>query len=197
MRRLDHAGIAADQSGQQLPGRNRHGEVPGRDHAADAERLTDRHREFIGQLRRSGRSEETTAFAGHVVGGIDGFLHVAAGFFDDLAHFAGHVAGEFFFALEQDFGGAIKQLGAAGSRDQTPLQEGTFGSVDGGVNVCLAGLLEDGYDLAGVGGIAVLKRLTGNGFDPLSVNEVLENAGADVLAEHGGAGQSIGSHKAS
>ena len=61
------------------------------------------HGEFVGQLRRGGLAEEAAAFAGHVEGGVDGFLHVAAGFGEDFAHFAGHVVGELLFAAQEDF----------------------------------------------------------------------------------------------
>ena len=77
---LDDAGVAADERGEELPRGDGHGEVPRRDHAADADRHAQRHGEFVGQLRGGGLAEEAAAFAGHVKGSVDGFLHVAAGF---------------------------------------------------------------------------------------------------------------------
>ena len=94
-----------------------------------------RHGELVGQLRRRGRAEQAAAFAGKVVGGVDGFLRVAARFFQDLAHLARHVAGVFFLALEQHFGGAEDDLGAARGRNQAPFGEGVAGGFDGGVHV--------------------------------------------------------------
>ena len=64
-----------------------------------------RHGELAAQLGGSGLAEEAAAFAGHVVGGVDGLLHVAAGFGEDLAHLAGHLAGVLLFALGQELAG--------------------------------------------------------------------------------------------
>ena len=196
LRGLDDAGVAADDGGQQLPRRNRHGEIPGRDHAADADGLAHGHGELVGHLRGHGGAEEAAAFAGVVVGGVDGFLHVAASFGEHLAHFAGHVAGVLFFALDQNFGGAENDLGAARSGNQTPLGEGALGGVDGGVHVGLGRFLEDADHVAGVGGIAVFESLSGRGFDPLAVDEVLEDSGWAV-AESGGGSQGVGGHDCS
>ena len=80
LRGLDHAGVAADDCWQQLPRRDRHREIPRRDHAADADRLADGHGELVRHLRGHGGPEQPASFAGVVVGGVDGFLHVAAGF---------------------------------------------------------------------------------------------------------------------
>src|SRR5215813_883753 len=50
--RLDNTGIAANQSGKQLPGRNGHGEVPWADHPADPMWCADGHGKFVRQLGR-------------------------------------------------------------------------------------------------------------------------------------------------
>src|SRR5438105_3638796 len=50
-RRLDDSRIAADKRRHQFPARDRHREVPGRDHSADANWLTDRHGELVGHFR--------------------------------------------------------------------------------------------------------------------------------------------------
>ena len=195
LRRLDHAGVAADDGGQQFPRRNRHGEIPRRDHAADADGSPHRHGELVGQLGRRGRPEHAAAFAGKVVAGVDGFLRVAAGFLEDLAHLAGHVAGVFFLALEQHLGGAEDDFGAARGRHQAPFGEGAAGGFDRSVHVRFRGFLEDADHVARVGGIAVFESLSGRGFHPLAVNEVLVNLGGCSAAERGRAGQCIGCHK--
>src|SRR3954470_12335763 len=64
--RLDHASVSANQCGKELPRGNRHGEVPRSDHSANAYRLADGHRKFVGKLRGDGLTEETASFAGHV-----------------------------------------------------------------------------------------------------------------------------------
>src|ERR1017187_82936 len=160
LRGLDDAGVAADDGGQQLPGRDRHGKVPGRDHAADADGLAHGHGELVGHLGGDGGAEEAAAFAGVVVSGVDGFLHVTARLGEHLAHFAGHVAGVIFFALDENFGGAENHFGAARGGDEAPFGEGALGRVHGGVDVGLGGLLEDADHVARVGGIAVFESLS-------------------------------------
>src|ERR1035441_7770441 len=73
---------------------------------------------------------------------------------------------------------------------------GGLGGSDGRVHVSLGGFLEDADQVAGVGGIAVLERLSGRGLDPFAVNEILENLGLAVV-ERGWTGQSIGCHDVS
>src|ERR1019366_6131574 len=197
LRRLDHAGVAADDGGQQLPRRDCHGEIPGRDHAADADRLADGHGELVGQFRVHGRAEEAAAFAGVVVGGVNRFLHVAAGFFEHLAHFAGHVAGVLFFALDQDLGGAEDHLGAAGRGHQTPFGKRALGRIHGCVYVGLIGALEDGDDFASIRGVAVFESPSAGGFDPFAVNEILENLVFGRAAIDYWTGQGIGRHRTS
>ena len=188
LRRLDHAGVAADDGGKQLPRRNRHGEIPRRNHAADADGSPHRHGELVGQLRWRGRPEHAAAFAGKVVRGVDGFLGVAASLLENLAHLASHVAGVFFLALEQHLGGAKDDFGAAWRRHQAPLGECAAGGFHRGVHVCFCGFLEDADHVARVGGIAVFKSLAGRGFHPLAVDEVLVNLGGSA-AERGRAGR--------
>ena len=182
--------------GQQLPGGNRHGKIPRRDHAADADRLAHGHGEFVGQLRRNCRAEHTAAFASVVVGGVDGLLHVAASFVQHFAHFAGHLAGIVFFAFDENFGGAKNDFGAARRGHESPLREGALGSVDGSVNIRFGRFLKDADHVARIGGIAIFERLAGRGFDPLAVDEILEDFGRN-LAKRGRRCQSVGCHNCS
>src|SRR6202035_5203188 len=154
------------------------------------------HGEFVGQLRRHGGAEEAAAFAGVVVGGVDGFLHVAASFFEHLAHFAGHLAGVLFFASNENFGGAENHFGAARGGHEAPLGEGALGGIDGGVYVGLGGFLEDANHVARVGGVAVFESLSGGRVDPLAVDEVLEDFGWSV-AECCGGSEGVGCHECS
>ncbi len=73
------------------------GKFHGRDEADHAHRHAHAHGEFVLQFRRRGYAEEPAALAGYVEGFVDGLLHVAAGFGQDFAHLAGHVARVFFF----------------------------------------------------------------------------------------------------
>ena len=52
-----------------------------------------------------------------------------------------------------------------------------LGSFDGGVHIGFAGFLEDTYEIAPIGWIHVLKSLSSRGFDPLAIDEILENSG--------------------
>ena len=187
LRRFDDAGVAGDERREELPRWNCHGEVPGRDHGADADGLADRHGEFVGQLRRNGVAEHASTFTSHEVSSVDGFLCVATRFFQDLAHLASHVARVVFLALFENLRGAVKHFGAAWRRNETPLGKGAGGGVDGGVDVVLRGALEDADDFAGVGGIEVLEGLSRAGRDPFTIDEVFINAGSsdtDGLSSH-------------
>ncbi len=187
LRGLDDAGVAGDERGEELPRRDGHGEVPWRDHGADADGLAHGHSELVGQFGGDGVAEHAAAFPGHEVSGVDGFLGVAARFFQDLAHLASHVARVVFLALFENLGGAIEHFGAARRGHETPFGEGAGGGVDGGVDVVLGGALEDADDFASVGGVEVLEGLSGAGRDPFTIDEVLINAGSsdtDGLSSH-------------
>ena len=88
---FDDDGVAADQRRNQFPRRNRHREIPRRDQPAQTDRLAHAHRKLVGHLGRCRESVKPSPFAGSVVSAVDGFLHVAAGLLQDLAHLAGHV----------------------------------------------------------------------------------------------------------
>ena len=195
LRGLDDAGVAADDRRQQLPRRNGHREIPRRDHAAHADRLPHGHGKLVGQLRRHGRTEQTAAFAGVVVGGVNRFLHIAACFFQDLAHLASHVTSVIFLTLDQDLGGAEYHLRAAGRRHQPPLGEGALGGIHGGIHIGLVRALENCDDFARIGRIAVFKRVAADGLDPLAINKILANPRFGRAAQYCRAGQGIGRHK--
>ena len=59
----------------------------------------------------------SAAFPGGVVGEVDGFLHVAAGFADDLAHFAGHVLRQDSLLLQEQFGDLEQRFPRAWERE--------------------------------------------------------------------------------
>ncbi len=102
----------------------------------------------------------------------------------------------FFFALDEDFGGAKDDLGAARGRDEAPLGEGALGSVHGSVYIGLGGFLKDADYFARVGGIAVFEGFSGRGVDPLAVNEVLEYFGLRAAESRGGS-EGVGGHDCS
>ena len=125
---LDDAGVAGDERGKELPAGDGHGEVPRRDEADDAYGHADGHGELVLQLGGRGLAEEAAAFTGDVKGLVDGFLHVAAGLGEHLAHFAGHVVGILLFALLEQDAGAEENFGALGRGDEAPGGEGLLRS---------------------------------------------------------------------
>ena len=182
---LDDAGVAADECGEELPRGDGHGEVPGGDHAADADRHADGHGELGFQFRWGGLAEEAAAFAGHVVGGVDGLLHVATGFGEDLAHLAGHVAGVLLLTLGEEFSGLVEDFGALGRGRETPALPGLGGGGDGVVDVGGGGGLEFADDVVGVGGIDVEEGLAGAGGNPLTADEVFVELVGHRVLRHG------------
>ena len=117
---LNHHGIPADQSGHDLPGRNRHREIPWSNHGAHANGLAHAHGKLVRQFRRRGLAKKPPPFARHVIRHVDSFLNVAARFREDLAHLAGHVLGKLFFAQQEKFCRAKQYLRALGRRDEPP-----------------------------------------------------------------------------
>ena len=81
---------------------------------------------LLRQFRGRGFTEETPALAGHVESAVDTFLHVAAGFFEYLAHLAGFDARQLFFIFAQQLADPIEQLAALRRRHQAPTGKGLF-----------------------------------------------------------------------
>src|SRR5271166_1927420 len=177
LRGLDDGGVAGNQRGKQLPRRDRHREVPRRNHGAHAQRLADGHSELVGQLRGDGWPKQPAAFTSGVVTAVDGFLYVAPRLLDDFAHLTGHVACVVFLPCDEELRGFVEHLGTTWGRHETPLLERLTGSLDGMVYVFPGRLLEDADDLTGVGGVEVLKGAASVGFNPLAGDEVLEDLG--------------------
>ena len=80
-------------------------------------------------------AKKPAAFACNVKGLVNGLLHVAAGFHQHFAHFAGHVARKLFFFDGEHIGGAVEDFRAFGSGDEPPLGKGLFGSLNGQVYI--------------------------------------------------------------
>lgn len=62
---------------------------------------------------------QTPPFAGRVISAVDRLLNIAARFFADLPHLAGHVRGVFFFVADQDLADSKQDLCPA-RRGRTP-----------------------------------------------------------------------------
>ena len=173
--RLDHHRVSANQRRHNLPRGYGHGKIPRRNHGANAQRLARGHGIFIGQFRRSGLAEQAAAFARHVVGHVNGFLHIAASLGQDFAHLPGHVPSQVVFAVNQRLGCAIQNLGAPGRRHQTPRFECLSGGADSGVHIFGSRTREEADQFARVCGIAIFKREAARGIHPFTIDEILEN----------------------
>ncbi len=170
---LEHDGVAADERGRELPGRDRDREVPRRDRADDADRHPHRHLELVAELGRRRVAEHAPALAGHVDRHVDRFLDVAAGLGEHLAHLAAHQLGQLGLLVLEQPREAEQDLAALGRRDEPPLLERLLRGRDGAVDVLGAGARERAERLAGRRDRR-LERLAGDGVDPLAADQVLE-----------------------
>ena len=73
---------------------------------------------------------QTSSFTGRVVSAVNGFLHIAARFFQNLPHFARHVGGETILIANQNFAEAKKYFGASGSGRAAPTIKGALCRID-------------------------------------------------------------------
>ena len=176
-RRLEDHGVAADQRGKQLPGRDRQRKIPRRDQRAHADRRAHGHGELIGQFRRRGFTEQAPAFAGHIESAVDPFLHVAAGFFEHLAHFAGLDARELFFIFAQKLADTIEQFTTLWRRHQTPTGKGIFRGLDCSIHICRCRGGKQTDQIVPLRRIAVLKSPLRFRRQPLTIDKVLECVG--------------------
>ena len=85
----DH-GVAAGEGGDQVPRRDRDGEVAGRDDGRDANGDAEGKELFIRHLRGDGLAVESSPFAGEEVAGVYDLLHLAERFRVRLADLTGH-----------------------------------------------------------------------------------------------------------
>ena len=141
---------------------------------ADAERLADRHRELVAQLRRHGLAVLAAPFAGHEEGHVDRFLDVAARFVEDLPHLARHVAGERLLALGDAAARretAVSARRGAGTRRQCSYAR-RAASIARSTSA-RGRFLEDADQIVGVGRIAVLEDVARNRGHPRAVNKVV------------------------
>ena len=92
--RLPDQRVARDQRGEDIPAWHGDREIPGRDQPDHADRVAQRHAELVRHFDRRGIAVHPPPFAAHEERHVDGFLHVAARFGEDLAHLLRHQAGE-------------------------------------------------------------------------------------------------------
>ena len=169
---LDDDGVAANERGDQFPRRYRHGKVPRRDQSAEANGLAHAHRKLVRHLGRSGKAMQTSTFAGGVIGAVDRFLHVAARFFEHLAHLAGHVRGEALLVADENLAEAEENLRPPRRRCIAPTVEGRLRRVHGRVHIIAGGKRETSNDVLSVRRVGVFKHLAGFTRNPLATDVV-------------------------
>ena len=172
VRGLEHHGVPAHECRDDLPGRNGDREVPRRDHADDADRLTDAHLELVGQLRRRRLAEETPALAGHVVAHVDRFLDVAARLREHLAHLARHQLRQLVLVLGEQRAEPEQDLTALRRGNEPPARVRLLRRLHSAIDV-LGRRPRERADQIAVGGAPALEGLAG-GIDPLAADEIAE-----------------------
>ncbi len=146
-----------------LPRRDRHREVPGRDERADADRRAHRHRELVRELGRRRLAVEAAALAAHEEGHVDRLLDVAARLLEDLAHLARHVARVLLLAVAQDLAEPVEDLAALRAGHEAPALVRRGCGVDGVLHVALVGVREAADQVGHVRGVAVLEAFGPSG----------------------------------
>jgi hypothetical protein len=174
---LDDDRVATDERRNRFPRWNRHREIPRRDQSCDADWRAHTHCKFVGQLGGSGLAELAAAFASHQVSHVDGFLHVAARFGEHFAHFARHVDREVFFALSENFSGAVENFGAFGRGREAPIFEGALRGVDRLVDVVRTRCREHADELARVRGVAIFNGFAAACGNPFAIDVILKDFG--------------------
>ena len=119
-RGLQHHGVAADQRGRQLPGRNGAGKIPRRDQAHHADGLA--HGEHVDAVALGGHQHavQARAFAGEIAKDVDGAAHFALGFGEGLAFLARHFGAELIELAVEQVGGFEENGAARGRRHLRP-----------------------------------------------------------------------------
>ena len=112
-------------------------------------------------------------FAGHEVGHVDRFLHVAARFLEDLPHLPGHFAGNRLLVAFEDGADGIEKLGAFRRGRQAPGVVRAAGRFHSGVHIIAIRFLKCPDQIFAVGGIAILERLPRRRANPFAIDVVL------------------------
>src|SRR5690606_25841246 len=97
------------------------------------------HRKLVLHLRRSREAMQSTAFARGVVGAVDRFLNVPAGFFEHLTHFAGHLFRISLLVVAKDLGQGEQKFRSLWCRSLPPLGSRLLRCRDGSVHVLCVG----------------------------------------------------------
>ena len=115
------SGVAAGEGGDQVPRRDRDGEVAGRDDGRNADGDAEGEELFVRHLRGYGLAVESTALTGKKVAGIYDLLHLAEGLCVRLADLPGHQPGERLLVVLDDASDLLYYLRADRGGHRCPL----------------------------------------------------------------------------
>ena len=169
---FDHEGVPGREGGGDLPRGLQQREVPGRDHAAHADRLADHAGDHRGVARIDQTARILVGDLPEVAEARGDVVHVALGLDQALAGVLRLGAGELVLALGEPVGDAQQEVPALPGRDVGPLAalEGGAGGEDRALDV-LGPRLGDDADLGAVGGAEDGAGLAGGGRHPGAVDE--------------------------
>jgi hypothetical protein len=143
----------------------------------DADGPAEAHGPLGAELRRHGMTEQAAAFGGGVVGGVDSFLHVAPGFRQHLAHFAGHRVRDGLLALDQQVAHPAQHVPPNRRRRAGPDREAALGGPDGRLEITRVGVGEASDQIVGIGRVAVVEVGAVARRHPLTTDVVAERLG--------------------
>ena len=139
--RFKHDGVAADQAGAGHAERDGVGEIPGRNHRADAQRDVAQEAAFAGELDDRFGLVEDERLARVKFQEVDGFGGIGFGFVVVLTHFEHQPGVEFELAPAEDFGCSEQHARAFFDGGVLPLGEGGQRRIHRGLDVLDSGLL--------------------------------------------------------
>jgi hypothetical protein len=188
-RGLPDDGIAADQRQRGVPAPDRHREVEGRDHPADAQGVPGLHHPVAGAFGGDGQAMELARQTDGEVADVDHLLDLAQALGGDLAGLQGHQAAEVGLGRTKLLAEQADQLAAPGRRDLAPGEEGLVATVHRGVHLRRGRCAQAG-DGGAVDGRA---RFQVGSRQPAEVDAQIGESGEGVVADRG-QGAGVGVH---
>ena len=172
--RLDHDAVAVGERRGDLPGRDGDREIPGRDHADDADRLAGDLDADAGTHGRDALAIQAQALAGEEGEDLAGAGGLADAFRQGLAFLARQQAAELVLAGEDLVGGLLQDFVALLRGGAAPGREGSLGGGDRIVQVLNGALRILADDVVGVGRVDVARGVLRAG--PFTGDQVLEGS---------------------
>ena len=115
---------------------------------------------------------QPAAFARGVVCTVDRLLNIAARFFQDLAHFAGHFARELVLLCAKDLAEREQKLCATRSRRATPTRGRVLRRLDRAIHVFLGRIGKSPDDICCICRVYVVKVLSRRRLHPFTADVV-------------------------